>query len=52
MNLTKEELQDVSGGSLKLTVAGVLIAVGGAAAFAIGVLKGFASSTSCSLKRK
>ncbi len=52
MDLTKEELKEIDGGSIKMTVGGVLIAVGGAVVFALGVLKGVMSSPTCSLKRK
>ena len=52
MELTNEELKNVDGGSLKLTVGGVLLIVGSAAVFALGVLKGVMGEASCSLKRK
>lgn len=52
MELTNEELKNVSGGSLKLSVAGALIFIGGAAVFAIGVIKGLMGSPTCSLSKK
>ncbi len=52
MELTNEELKAVDGGSLKVTVGGVLLAVGSAAVFALGLLKGVMGSPTCSLKGK
>ncbi len=52
MELTKEELQEVAGGGLKLSMAGALIFLGGAAAFAIGVVKGLMGAATCSLRKK
>lgn len=51
MELTKEELNEVTGGGLKISAAGALLFLGGAAVFVVGLVKGLLGQATCSLKK-
>lgn len=46
-NLTNEELHNINGGAIKLSVGAYLI-IGGAASFVIGLINGYLRPLACS----
>ncbi len=50
MSLTEEELLNVEGGGLKISMGASLI-IGGIITFIVGAVAGFVNKTTCALKR-